>query len=88
VLETPQPDPAQVAQAAEYLRPVWSALGWTELPPPAKWCEDFAAQFESSAGFAAGGGKFYFRHLSEEQIKDYMMREFWWWGPLPMWLRR
>ncbi|MFC0167633.1 NAD(P)H-dependent flavin oxidoreductase [Pseudoduganella danionis] len=69
VLETPQPDPAQVAQAAEYLRPVWSALGWTELPTPAKWCEDFAAQFETLLALRPAVASFTFGILSEEQIK-------------------
>ncbi|WP_348693397.1 nitronate monooxygenase [Duganella fentianensis] len=69
VLETPQADPAEVAQAAEYLRPVWSALGWTELPMPAKWCEDFTAQFEMLLTLKPAVASFTFGILSEEQIR-------------------
>ncbi|MET3130228.1 nitronate monooxygenase [Oxalobacteraceae bacterium GrIS 1.11] len=46
VQKTPEPDPADVARASELLRPIWSSLGWRELPLPGKWCEDFEAQFE------------------------------------------
>jgi nitronate monooxygenase len=47
VQDTPKPSAAEVEQAKEWLKPVWSSLGWTELPTPAKWCEDFSAQFET-----------------------------------------
>jgi nitronate monooxygenase len=45
--ETPKPSDAEVERAKEWLKPSWSSLGWNELPTPAKWCEDFAFQFET-----------------------------------------
>src|SRR5688572_1874295 len=42
----PSPSQQEVDRAIGLLRPVWSSLGWPDLPKPAKWCEDFAAQFE------------------------------------------
>ena len=46
VQETPTPDAATVAQALERLAPLYAELG---LQPavPARWCEDFRAQFEA-----------------------------------------
>ena len=46
VQQTPSPSDAEVARGMELLRPIWSSLGWSELPRPAKWCEDFNAQAE------------------------------------------
>jgi nitronate monooxygenase len=69
VLETPQPDPAEVAKAVEWLKPLWSSLGWTELPTPAKWCEDFAAQFEALIELRPAVASFTFGIPSAEQIQ-------------------
>lgn len=69
VLETPTPDPAEVARAVEWLKPAWSSLGWTELPTPAKWCEDFSAQFEALIELRPAVASFTFGILSVEQIK-------------------
>src|SRR5574337_1598625 len=46
VLEAPDPDAAEVAAAMDRLAPLYAAFG---LHPewPARWCEDFAAQFEA-----------------------------------------
>lgn len=47
VQDTPTPDAATVAQALERLAPLYAELG---LPPPeipARWCEDFRAQFDA-----------------------------------------
>lgn len=46
VQDTPTPDAATVAQALERLAPLYAELG---LQPtlPARWCEDFRAQFEA-----------------------------------------
>ena len=46
VQDTPTPDAAVVAQALERLAPLYAELG---LQPsvPARWCEDFGAQFEA-----------------------------------------
>lgn len=40
------PGPDELNMAVRLLEPVWSTLGWTELPVPPRWCEDFTAQFE------------------------------------------
>ncbi|GJI89246.1 MULTISPECIES: NAD(P)H-dependent flavin oxidoreductase [Duganella] len=65
----PEPDPAEVARAVEWLKPLWSSLGWTELPAPAKWCEDFAAQFETLIALRPAVASFTFGILSEAQIR-------------------
>jgi nitronate monooxygenase len=69
VLETPVPDPAEISTAVEWLKPLWSSLGWTELPTPAKWCEDFAAQFETLIELRPAVASFTFGILSVEQIQ-------------------
>jgi nitronate monooxygenase len=69
VLETPKPDPAEVARAVEWLKPFWSSFGWTEFPTPAKWCEDFAAQFEALIELRPAVASFTFGILSAEQIQ-------------------
>ncbi len=69
VQDVPQPDALELSQAVEYLRPVWSALGWSELPLPAKWCEDFSAQFETLIALRPAVASFTFGILTEEQIK-------------------
>lgn len=69
VLETPRPDPSEVAQAVEWMRPLWSSLGWTELPTPTKWCEDFHAQFETLIELRPAVASFTFGILSAEQIQ-------------------
>jgi nitronate monooxygenase len=69
VLETPQPDPAEVAKAVEWLKPLWSSLGWDALPTPAKWCEDFAAQFETLIELRPAVASFTFGILSAQQIQ-------------------
>lgn len=69
VLETPKPLPAEIERAVEWLKPLWSSLGWTELPTPAKWCEDFAAQFEALIELRPAVASFTFGILSTEQIQ-------------------
>lgn len=69
VQETPKPSAAEVEQAKEWLKPVWSSLGWTELPTPAKWCEDFAPQFEALIAVRPAVASFTFGILTVEQIK-------------------
>jgi nitronate monooxygenase len=69
VLETPTPDQAEVARAVEWLKPIWSSFGWTEFPTPAKWCEDFAGQFEALIELRPAVASFTFGILSAEQIR-------------------
>ncbi len=66
---TPQPKPAEVARAVELMKPLWTSLGWSELPMPAKWCEDFAAQFETLLELKPAVASFTFGILSIEQIQ-------------------
>ncbi|MDB5793943.1 MAG: 2-nitropropane dioxygenase [Noviherbaspirillum sp.] len=69
VLQTPQPSDDEVAQAAELLRPVWEPLGWSALPRPAKWCEDFDAQFEALIAAKPEIASFTFGILTGEQVE-------------------
>ncbi|MRW84975.1 2-nitropropane dioxygenase [Pseudoduganella sp. FT26W] len=67
--ETPKPSAAEVERAKELLKPIWSSLGWSELPTPAKWCEDFAAQFETLIALRPAVASFTFGILNVEQIQ-------------------
>src|SRR5471032_2400345 len=53
----------------EWLKPIAASLGWTEVPAPAKWCEDFAAQFEALIEMRPAVASFTFGILSAEQIR-------------------
>ncbi|PHV09406.1 2-nitropropane dioxygenase [Janthinobacterium sp. BJB412] len=68
VQTTPQVDPAELEQARRLLRPVLDVLGWDELPPPAKWCEDFSAQFETLLELRPAVASFTFNILGAEQV--------------------
>jgi nitronate monooxygenase len=68
VLQTPQPTADSVAQAAQLLKPVWASLGWTELPAPAKWCEDFDAQFDALIAARPAVASFTFGILTRERV--------------------
>jgi len=65
----PQPVAAEVTRSVELMKPIWSSLGWSELPMPAKWCEDFAAQFELLLELKPAVASFTFGILSIEQIE-------------------
>lgn len=69
VQESPQPDPKQVAEAAELLKPLWQGLGWDALPVPAKWCEDFPAQFEALLALRPAAASFTFGILDPAQVE-------------------
>ncbi|QNA87249.1 nitronate monooxygenase [Massilia sp. Dwa41.01b] len=66
---TPAPSEDQLAQAGEFLRPIWESLGWSELPRPKKWCEDFAAQFETLLALRPAVASFTFGILGSEQVE-------------------
>ena len=68
VQKTPQPSASDVARGIELLKPVWSALGWSELPLPAKWCEDFDAQFEVLLAARPAAASFTFDVLTAAQV--------------------
>ncbi len=69
VQETPSPSEEEVQRAIGLLRPVWSSLGWAELPRPDKWCEDFAAQFELLLELKPAVASFTFDILTPAQVK-------------------
>jgi nitronate monooxygenase len=69
VLETPSPTPAEVAAGVELLRPVWESLGWSELPIPQQWCQDFDAQFDAVVELKPAAASFTFNILTESQVE-------------------
>ena len=64
VLKTPQPTREEIDRAAELMRPLWESLGWTELPTPSQWCQDFDAQFETLLELRPAAASFTFAGVS------------------------
>lgn len=69
VLETPAPSAEDVQRAAELMRPLWESLGWSELPVPDQWCQDFSAQFETLVELKPAAASFTFGILSAAQVE-------------------
>ncbi|MES2741688.1 MAG: nitronate monooxygenase [Pseudomonadota bacterium] len=69
VQQTPHPSAQDIAEAAELLRPVWSRLGWSHLPIPSKWCEEFEAQFDVIVAERPAVASFTFDILSAGQVR-------------------
>jgi nitronate monooxygenase len=69
VLETPSPTQAEVRAGAELLRPVWESLGWSELPIPQQWCQDFAAQLDAVIELKPAAASFTFGILNASQVE-------------------
>ncbi|MDN4056875.1 nitronate monooxygenase [Massilia sp. YIM B02769] len=69
VQRTPTPSPDEIRQGAELLRPVWESLGWTELPQPKQWCEDFDAQFDTLLELRPAAASFTFGILDAVQVE-------------------
>lgn len=69
VQRTPTPSPDEIRQGAELLRPVWESLGWTELPQPKQWCEDFDAQFDALLELRPAAASFTFGILDAVQVE-------------------
>lgn len=69
IQETPVPAEPAVDAAVELLRPIWESLGWSDLPRPKKWCEDFAAQFEMVLALRPAAASFTFGILTQEQVE-------------------
>jgi nitronate monooxygenase len=69
VQDTPAPSPDELKGASELLRPVWESLGWSELPMPKKWCEDFGAQFETLVALRPAAASFTFNILDPQQVE-------------------
>lgn len=65
----PSPQEPEVERAIGLLRPVWGSLGWPELPKPAKWCEDFAAQFELLLELKPAVASFTFDILQDTRVE-------------------
>lgn len=65
----PSPTQEEVDRAIALLRPVWSSLGWPELPRPERWCEDFSSQFELLLELKPDVASFTFDILSRAQVK-------------------
>jgi nitronate monooxygenase len=69
VQETPKPTPAEIQAAVELLRPIWESLGWSELPIPQQWCQDFDAQFEALLAIKPAISSFTFGILTASQVE-------------------
>lgn len=65
----PAPSSDEVSSAVELLRPVWENLGWSELPLPKQWNEDFEAQFETLIRLRPAGVSFTFGILEQSQVE-------------------
>jgi nitronate monooxygenase len=69
VQENPKPTQAEIQAGVELLRPVWEGLGWSELPIPQQWCQDFNAQFEALLALKPAAASFTFDILSASQVE-------------------
>lgn len=67
---TPEPTKEEVQRGVELLKPVWSALGWSELVLPFKWCEDFSAQFAVLLEVKPAVASFTFGILTAQQVQQ------------------
>lgn len=67
VLETPAPDAAAVHAALQRLAPLYRRFG-LPLEPPARWCQDFAEQFEALLALRPAVASFTFGLLSPAQV--------------------
>lgn len=69
VLDTPAPSPAELDRASLLLKPLWESLGWSALPIPAKWCEDFPAQLDALIALRPAAASFTFGILDPVQVE-------------------
>lgn len=67
VLDTPAPDAATVQAAMARLAPLYAEFGLTP-EAPARWCEDFAAQFEALVAARPAVASFTFGILDGAQV--------------------
>lgn len=65
----PAPSADEVRQGAELLRPVWESLGWSALPLPSAWCEDFEAQLDAVLRLRPAAVSFTFGILAASQVE-------------------
>lgn len=68
VQNAPAPSEAELEQAARFLKPVLDRLGMEVLPRPAKWCEDFEAQFAALLELKPAAASFTFDILRTDQV--------------------
>lgn len=68
VLDTPAPDAAAVQAALERLAPLYARFH-LPLRPPAQWCQDFAAQFETLLELRPLVASFTFGLLAAAQVE-------------------
>ena len=68
VQQTPAPSAAEIDQAIALLRPAWASLGWSSLPRPDSWCQDFNAQFVALLDIKPAVASFTFGILTREQV--------------------
>lgn len=68
VQETPAPDAATVEAALERLTPLYAEFGLVPAAP-ARWCEDFAAQFEALIDTRPAVASFTFGILGAAQVR-------------------
>jgi nitronate monooxygenase len=69
VQETPAPSEKDIEEASSLLKPLWESLGWSALPVPASWCEDFAAQFDALVALRPAAASFTFGILDPIQVE-------------------
>ncbi len=69
VLEQPTPDAATVQAAIDRLAPLYADLGLPPPEAPARWCEDFHAQFEALLEARPTVASFTFGILSAAQVR-------------------
>ena len=69
IQDTPSPSQDQIDTASRLLEPVWKSLGWDSLPIPAKWCEDFHAQFDALIAARPAAASFTFGILEPAQVE-------------------
>lgn len=69
VLEQPTPDAATVQAAIDRLAPLYADLGLPPPEAPARWCEDFHAQFEALLEARPAVASFTFGILCAAQVR-------------------
>lgn len=69
VQDVPTPAVDEVTRGVELLRPIWESLGWSALPVPAQWCQDFDAQFDMLLALRPAAASFTFDILSADKVQ-------------------
>lgn len=69
IIDPPTPSEEEIDKAEQLLKPVWQGFGWDSLPRPAKWCEDFGAQFEALLSLRPAVASFTFGILDPAQAE-------------------